>query len=45
MATMVSMFWAPNTSGAVPKLSENLLSFRNVAREIGNTCDTGMYAT
>ena len=40
MAIMVSMFWAPNTTGAVPQLSENLLAFRNVSREIGNTCDT-----
>ena len=40
MATMVSMFWAPNTTGAVPQLSENLLAFRNVSREMGNNCDT-----
>lgn len=36
---MVSMFWAPNTSSAVPQLRENLLAFREVAREIGQTCD------
>jgi hypothetical protein len=40
MATMVSMFWVPNTTGAVPMLSENLLGFRNVVREIGYSCDT-----
>ena len=39
MAIMVSMFWAPNTTGAVPQLRENLLAFRAVSREIGQTCD------
>jgi len=39
MAILSSMFWAPNTTQAAPALRENLLAFRNVARDAGWTCD------
>ncbi len=39
MAVVTSMFWTPNKTDAVPKLRENQLAFRNVAREAGWTVD------
>lgn len=40
MTITQSSFWTPNSSGAVPQLTENLLKTRDAMRSSGYTCDT-----
>ena len=39
MAVMVTNIWTPNSSGAVPQLTENLIISRDAMRKDGFTAD------